>query len=179
MTEPISMTSETPAPRRLLVAAVQTLAGPTAADHLYDLAQAQPTSFHIVVPVLRPEYGWTYFDGQAERDADQRLEMMLEFMGQLKMTATGETRPEPPREAIETVAQGPAGPFDGVIVLWHQLKFKWFYGVKGELIEHDLGIPVEAIHTHPPTKHSNIDNPEELRRAFAEWAESHGVSDSD
>lgn len=163
-------------PRRLLVAMLHTLAGPTVFDHLYELAQEQPTEFHLMMPVLRPDYGWTWTEAQAKNDANDRLAIMLEFMTGAGMSATGETRTEDPPDALDLVARGPVGPFDGVLVVWRQKKHRWLFGRKGEQFEEALGIPVEAIRADPPIPHSNIEDPDQLREIFKEHADSRGWS---
>lgn len=172
-TEPAQET-EGSHPRRLLVAMLHTLAGPTVFDHLYRLAQEQPTEFHLMMPVLRPDYGLTWTEAQAKRDADDRLAIMLEFMARAGLTATGETRTEDPPEALDLVARGPSGPFDGVLVVWRQKKHRWLFRRKGEQFEEALDIPVEAIRADPPIRHSNIEDPNQLREIFKELADRRG-----
>ncbi len=172
-TEPEQET-EGPHPRKLLVAMLHTMAGPTVFEHLYQLAQEQATEFHLMMPVLRPDYGLTWTDAQASKDADDRLAIMLEFMARAGLSATGETRSENPPEALDLVARGPSGPFDGVLVVWRQKKHRWLFSRRGEQFEEALGIPVEAIQADPPIRHSNIEDPEQLREIFEELAESRG-----
>lgn len=161
-------------PRKLLVAMLHTLAGPEVFDHLYRLAEEQPTAFHLMMPVLRPDYGLTWTETQAGNDASDRLAIMLEFMKRAGLSATGETRTEDPPEALDLVARGPAGPFDGVLVVWRQQKHRWLFGRKGEGFAEALGIPVEAIRADPPVRQSNVENPDELREIFQELAEERG-----
>ena len=174
-TEPAQET-EGSHPRRLLVAMLHTLAGPTVFDHLYLLAQEQPTEFHLMMPVLRPDYGLTWTEAQPKKDADDRLAIMLEFMARAGLTATGEIRTEDPPEALDLVARGPAGPFGGVLVVWRQKKHRWLFRKKGEQFEEALDVPVQAIRADPPIVHSNIEDPDQLRETFKELAESRGWS---
>ena len=160
--------------RRLLVVMMHTLAGPTAFAHLHKLASEQPTDFYLMMPALRPDYGLTWTHAQARADAQDRLAIMLEFMTKAGLTASGETRDESPPEAMELVALGPAGPFDGVVVIWRQKKHRWMYRSKGELFEDLLGIPVTAIKADPPLRHSNVEDVDELRRIFDEHAKQEG-----
>jgi hypothetical protein len=153
---------------------LHTLAGPTVFDHLYRLAEEQPTEFHLMIPILRPDYGLTWTETQARKDAEDRLEIMLEFMTRAGLSATGETRTEAPPEALDMVARGPAGPFDGVVVVWRQKKHRSMYRRTGERFEEALGIPVEAIRADPPIRHSNIEDPDQLRLIFEKHAKRHG-----
>ena len=165
---------ESTSTRRLLVALMHTLAGPTAFGHLYGLASEQPTEFHLMMPALRPDYGLTWTEAQARTDAEDRLSIMLEFMGRAGLTATGEIRVDSPPEALEAVARGPAGPFDGVVVVWRQKKHRWMFRSEGERFEDVLGIPVTAVRADPPMRHSNVEDVDELRRIFEEQASREG-----
>ena len=160
--------------RRLLVAMVHTLAGPTVFAHLYGLASEQPTAFHLMMPVLRPDYGLTWTETQARRDAEDRLSIMLEFMTRAGLTASGETRTESPPDALEAVALGAAGPFDGIVVVWRQKKHRWLYRSHGERFEEVLGIPVTAVRADPPVRHSSVEDPNKLREIFQEYANREG-----
>ncbi len=165
---------EATGPRRLLVAMLHTLAGPTVFDHLYRLAEERPTEFHLLMPVLRPDYGLTWTETQAQKDASDRLAIMLEFMTSAGLSAAGETRTEAPPEALEMVARGPAGPFDGIVVVWRQKKYRWLFRREGERLEETLGIPVEAIRADPQVRQSNIEHADQLRTLFEEHAERRG-----
>ncbi|MBT8218166.1 MAG: hypothetical protein HKN74_01030 [Acidimicrobiia bacterium] len=153
---------------------VHTLAGPTAFGYLHELAEEQPTEFQLMMPVLRPDYGWVWTEAQARQDAEDRLAIMLEFMTRAGLVATGETRTESPPEALDAVARGPHGPFDGIVVIWRQRKHRWLYRSKGEPFEEALGIPMRAIRADPPIRHSNIEDPAELREVFEQHARREG-----
>lgn len=157
-------------PQRVLVEFVNTLADPTVFDQLYKLAQKRPTEFHLVIPIVRPDYGLAWTDTQASRDADDRLRIMLEFMTRAGLTATGEVRPEAPEEAVENVALGPEGPFDRVVAIWRERKYRWLYGGVREQLEAKLGIPVESIRAEPPVAHSKVEDPDRLRLLFEDYA---------
>jgi hypothetical protein len=161
-------------PLRVLVEFVNTLADPTVFDQLYKLAQKRPTEFHLVMPIVRPDYGLAWTDAQARRDADERLGIMLEFMGRAGLSVTGEVRPEAPEEAVLKVARGPNGPFDKIIAIWRERKYRWLYGGVRDQLEEKMGIPVESIHAEPPVAHSNIEDPDRLRALFDEYAGSFG-----
>ena len=161
--------------RKLLVAMVHTLAGPSAFSYLHGLASETQTSFHIMMPVLRPDYGLTWTESQARKDADARLSIMLEFMTRAGFRVSGETRLETPPQALEEVVTGPAGPFDGIVVVWRQKKHRWLYRSKSERFEDAFGIPVVAIRADPPLRHSNIEDPAELREVFEAYARREGL----
>lgn len=160
--------------RKLLVAMLHTLAGPTVFDHLYRLAEESPTEFHLMMPVLRPDYGLTWTEAQARADANDRLAIMLEFMARAGLSATGETRTESPPEALEAVASGPAGPFDRILVVWRQSRYRWVFRREAERFEEVLGIPIEEIRADPPVERSNIEDPDQLREVFEDHARRQG-----
>jgi len=157
-------------PQKVLVEFVNTLADPTVFDQLYKLAQKGPTEFHLVMPIVRPDYGLTWTDAQARRDADDRLAIMLEFMAQAGLSVTGEVWPGTPDEAVVKVARGPEGPFDRIVAIWRERKYPWLYGGVREQLEDELGIPVESVHVEPPLAHSNVEDPDHLRTLFEEYA---------
>lgn len=151
------------------------MAGPSVFDHLYELHQRQNTSFWVVMPVLRPDYGLTWTDAQAERDAQGRLELMLEFMGRAGLAADGALATEDdPAQALLVAAQGPEGPFDRVVVAWREPKYRWLYKGERERLEEVLQIPIESCRADPPLKHSNVENPAKLRELFEQHARDQG-----
>jgi hypothetical protein len=157
-------------PQKVLVEFVNTLADPTVFDQLYELAQKGPTEFHLVMPIVRPDYGLAWTDAQAKRDANDRLAIMLEFMARAGMSVAGEVRPAAPEEAVLKVARGPKGPFDKIVAIWRERKYRWLYGGVREQLEDELGIPVESLHVEPPVAHSNVEDPDHLRTLFEEYA---------
>lgn len=161
-------------PQKVLVEFVNTLADPAVFDQLYKLAQRGPTEFHLVMPVVRPDYGMAWTEAQARRDADDRLAIMLEFMVRAGMLVTGEVLTESPAEAMVKVARGPMGPFDRIVAIWREKKYRWLYGGTRAQLESELGIPVESIRVDPPVAHSSVENPDHLRALFDEHAAEMG-----
>lgn len=104
--------------RRYLVLVVGLLAGPGAGEELYRLSRREPSRFYLLVPATKPEYGWTWSEGQALADATQRLELMLEFTGKLGMQVDGLVYPQAePVEAVRKAVASAEAPFDGLIVI--------------------------------------------------------------
>lgn len=157
-------------PQKVLVELVNTLADPIVFDHLYKLAQKGPTEFHVVMPIVRPDYGLAWTDTQAKRDANDRLAIMLEFMARAGMSVTGEVLAERPADAVVVVARGPRGPFDRIVAIWRERKYRWLHGGVREQLEDELGIPIESLHVEPPVAHSNVENPDHLRSLFEDYA---------
>lgn len=157
-------------PQKVLVEFVNTIADPTVFDQLYKLAQKGPTEFHLVMPIVRPDYGLAWTETQAKRDANDRLAIMLEFMARAGMSVTGEVLAEAPADAVVKVARGPMGPFDRIVAIWRERKYRWLYGgLRGQL-EDELGIPVESLHVEPPVADSSVEHPDHLRILFEDYA---------
>ena len=157
-------------PQKVLVEFVNTLADPAVFDQLYKLAQKGPTEFHLVMPIVRPDYGLAWTDTQAKRDANDRLAIMLEFMARAGMSVTGEVVAEAPADAIVKVARGPMGPFDRIVAIWRERKYRWLYGGVRDRLQDELGIPVDSLHVEPPVAHSNVEDPDHLRILFEDYA---------
>lgn len=157
-------------PQKVLVEMVNTLADPIVFDQLYKLAQKGPTEFHVVMPIVRPDYGLAWTDTQARRDANDRLAIMLEFMARAGMPVTGEVLVGAPADVVVEVARGPMGPFDRIVAIWRERKYRWLYGGVREQLEDELGIPVESLHVEPPVAHSNVEDPDHLRILFEDYA---------
>jgi hypothetical protein len=157
-------------PQRVLVEFVNTLADPSVFNQLYSLAQKGPTEFHLVMPIVRPDYGLAWTETQAKRDANDRLAIMLEFMGRAGMSVTGEVLADAPADAVVKVARGPMGPFDRVVAIWRERKYRWLYGKTRQHLEDELGIPVDSVHVEPPVANSGVDNPDALRALFEDYA---------
>lgn len=157
-------------PQKVLVEFVNTLADPIVFDQLYKLAQEGPTEFHLVMPIVRPDYGLAWTETQAKRDANDRLAIMLEFMKRAGMSVTGEVLTEAPADAVVKVAHGPMGPFDRIVAIWRERKYRWLYGGTRGQLEDELGIPIESLRVEPPVAHSSVENPEHLRTLFEDYA---------
>ena len=163
-----------PGPRRFLVEFVNTLADPVVFDQLYRLSLEAPTEFHLVMPILKPNYGLTWTGAQARTDAEDRLAIILESMQRAGMVATGEVVTDPPPVAIANVARGSNGPFDRILAIWREKKYRWLYGGERKQLERDLGVPVESIRANPLVPHSNVEDPEHLRALFEDYATKKG-----
>ncbi|MEX0795715.1 MAG: hypothetical protein WD274_03380 [Acidimicrobiia bacterium] len=157
-------------PQKVLVELVNTLADPTVFDQLYKLAQERPTEFHLVMPIVRPDYGLAFTETQAKRDADDRLAIMLEFMARAGMRVTGEVVTDAPADAVAKAARGPMGPFDRILAIWRERKYRWLYGGTRGQLEDELGIPVESLRVEPPVADSSVENPDHLRTLFEDYA---------
>jgi len=159
------------APRRYLVVANQTLGGPNLGQKLYDLAQAGPAIFHIVVPCTPPPGSWTgWSEVQAAQQARERLDLMMRFVGHIGESVTGSLGDIDPGLAAQDAARQ-YGPFDEVIVATHPpglsrwLKLDVLSRVRGA-----TGLPVtHVIGDTPRTREDAI-------AAFRRFAAERGIT---
>lgn len=73
-------------PQIVLVEFVNTLADPTVFDQLYKLAQKGGTEFHLLMPIVRPDYGLAW--------APRRPTSTARASGSPATGATGQSRDE-------------------------------------------------------------------------------------
>ena len=99
---------------RYLVVANQTLADEPLVSRIHELARADPSSFHVVVPATPPrDHVWT--EGEARATARSRLdEAMARFAG-LESEFEGEVGDGNPMLAIEDALRD-HGPFDEIVI---------------------------------------------------------------
>jgi len=99
---------------RYLVVANQTLAGEPLVSRIRDLARADPSSFHVVVPATPPrDHVWT--EGEARATARKRLEAAMAGFAGLESEFEGEVGDGDPMLAIEDALRE-HGPFDEIVI---------------------------------------------------------------
>ena len=82
------------------------------------LARRQPSAFYFAVPATVPDYGWTWTEGQPFADANERLQIMVEFRMAMGLAVQGEVRSsEDPVEIVRQVVKEASEPFDELIVI--------------------------------------------------------------
>lgn len=158
--------------RRYLVLVVGLLAGPGAGEELYRLSRREPSRFYLLVPATKPEYGWTWSEGQALADATQRLELMLEFTGKLGMQVDGLVYPQAePVEAVRKAVASAEAPFGELIVIDRPKGHaqRWMAANSLKQLEEDPGLPITHLEANPPMVQGKDYDPEENRRLFEEW----------
>lgn len=89
--------------RKILIVANQTLGGEALTAKVRGLADAEPSSFHILVPATPPQHQLTYTEGGAEMVARERLERAVERLESLGLEVTGEVGAPNPVDAIRDV----------------------------------------------------------------------------
>ena len=162
------------APRRYLVVANQTLGGPNLGQKLYELAQAGPVAFHIMVPCTPPPGSWArWTEEQAAQQARERLDLTMQFAKHISESVTGSLGDiDPALAAQDAVHQH--GPFDEVIVATHPpglsrwLKLDVLSRVRGA-----TGLPVtHVVGDAPRTRDEAIE-------AFRRFAAERGITMDD
>ena len=157
------------APRRYLVVANQTLGGPNLGQTLYDLARAGPAAFHIVVPCTPPPSTWTWSEGQAAAQAQERLDLTMRFARCLSASVTGSLGDiDPALAAREAVEQD--GPFDEVIVATHPPRLsRWLKLDVLSRVRATTGLPVTHVVADAARTHADA------LAAFRRFAAARGV----
>jgi len=151
--------------RRYLVLVVGMLAGPGPGRRLYDLSNAQPSRFHIVVPPTRPDYGLTWTQRQAHDDANQRLDIILDFTKQMGMNVSGEVSgSDDPVEAVRAIGSD----FDELIVIDNPHGFARWQARKGLAeLRTDPGWPLLHLSANPPFVQGKNFDLDRLKNEFA------------
>jgi hypothetical protein len=164
--------------RRYLVLLIGTLAGPGPATELLRLSQRQPSFFHLVVPATVPEYGWTWTEGQALADAQERIEIMIEFGTAMGLNVRAEVVPtDDPVDAVRGVVGNASEPFDELIVVDRAKgRRKWLENVALDKLRQDPGLPLTRLEADPPMQQGKHFDKDELRRLFQEYLDRTATS---
>jgi hypothetical protein len=101
--------------RRYLVVGNQTLSSPELLDLLRERSAAEPSSFHVLVPMRRAGDGWAWSEGEAHAAAEARLQEMIERFRDARLDVTGQVGDTNPVAAVGDVLIGGAV-FDEIIV---------------------------------------------------------------
>jgi hypothetical protein len=101
--------------RRYLVVGNQTLGSPELLELLLDRSTAEPSSFHILVPMRHTGDGWFWSEGGAHAAAQARLEEVIERLRGAGLDVTGRVGDTNPVAAVGDVLTSGAD-FDEIIV---------------------------------------------------------------
>jgi hypothetical protein len=140
--------------RRYVVLLIGTFAGPGPATELLRLSQRQPSFFHLVVPATVPQYGWTWTQGQALADAQERIQIMTEFGSAMSLDVRAEVLPtDDPVEAVRRVVGNSSRPFDELIVIDRAKGVRrWLEDRVLDELRRDPGLPLIRFETDPPLR---------------------------
>jgi hypothetical protein len=163
--------------RRFLVLVIGTLAGPGPASQLLRLAQREPSIFHFVVPATVPNYGWTWTEGQPLADAEQRLQIMMEFGTEMGMAVRGEVREsDDPVEVVRQVVREASQPYDDLIVIDRARGMRlWLEGRALAELTRDPGLPISRFEADPPIRQGKHFDLDELRVHFRDFLAQGGA----
>ena len=157
--------------RRYLVLAIGTLAGPGPATELLHLSRQRPSVFHFVMPVTIPDYGWTWTEGQARADAEERMRIMTEFgrtMGlNIEVDVVSSDDPvEVVRQAVATASE----PYHEIIVIDRPRGVqRWLASHAVDELRRDPGLPLTRLEADPPMRQGKHFDVDELRQHFQEY----------
>jgi hypothetical protein len=160
-----------PEDRRYLVLIIGTLAGPGPATELLRLSQQQPSSFHVVVPATVPQYGWTWTEGQAVTDAEERVQILTEFGTAMGLNIRAEVLPtDDPVDAVRRIAGSASKPFDELIVIDQAKGLSRWVGDRAlDDLRRNPGLPLRRFEANPPLPQGKDFDLAELRRLFQEF----------
>ncbi len=155
---------------RYLVLANKTLGGESLARHLYDTLTSDRSSVHFVVPCTPPPGHLAWTDGDAEKEAKGRLEIMLEFAQLIGAQASGSLGDIDPAlacsEAIDSY-----GPFDSIIVTTQPTHLsRWLRLDVLHRIERNTELPVTHISS------TIAGTPEEARQLIRAFLHTKGIT---
>ena len=164
--------------RRFLVLVVGMLAGPGAGEQIYRLSREEPSTFHFVVPTTVPDYGLTWTEDQARKDAAERLEIMLEFSRAMGITVDGEVRvTDDPVDGVRRAVADAEVPFDELVVIDRPRGInRWLAKSKLDQLKLDPGLPIRHFEANPPMVQGKHFDLEELRGHFADYQRRIGAS---
>jgi hypothetical protein len=157
--------------RRYLVLLLGTLAGPGPATELLRLSHQQPSFFHLVVPATVPDYGWTWTEGKALADAQERIQIMAEFGSAMGLNVRAEVLPtDDPVDAVRRVVGNAPKPFDELIVIDRAKGIRrWVEDRALDELRRDPGLPLNRFEADPPLQQGEEFDVAELRRLFQEF----------
>jgi hypothetical protein len=157
--------------RRYLVLLIGSLAGPGPATEFLRLSQQQPSFFHVVVPATVPQYGWTWAEGQALADAQERIQIMTEFGSAMGLNIRAEVLPtDDAVEAVRRVAGNESKPFDELIVVDRAKGIRRWVGDRViDELRRDPGLPITRFEADPPLQQGKDFDVAELRSLFQEF----------
>ncbi len=157
--------------KRYLVLANRTLGGAALAEHLYDAVYSGQTSLHFVVPCTPPSGHLAWTDGEAEKAATGRLEVMLDFARAVGAEATGTLGDIDPALACADALESD-GPFDEIIVTTqHTHVSRWLRLDVLHRIERNTDLPVAHINS------AVAGTPEEARDQVRAFLVTKGITD--
>jgi hypothetical protein len=125
----------------------------------------------VVVPATVPQYGWTWSEGQALADAQERIQILTEFGGAMGLNIRAEVLPiDDPVDAVRQVVGNASEPFDEVIVIDRAKGIRrWLEDRALEELKRDPGLPLTRFEANPPLQQGKDFDVAELRRMFQEW----------
>jgi nucleotide-binding universal stress UspA family protein len=130
--------------KHILVVANRTLCEQHLLDEIYRHRRAGPVEFHVLVPALPAPGAWTWTEGEAIREAKERLAALLDTLTIAGIRATGEVGDASPVEAVDEVLRQRS--FDEVVVstLPRGLS-RWLQGNVVRRIRARSGLPVTHV----------------------------------
>ena len=160
--------------RRYLVLVTGTLAGPGPATELLRLSRRESSFFQVLVPATIPDYGWTWTEAQMVADAEERVQIMIEFTQAMGLNIQAEVVPsDDPVEVVRQAIGSASEPFDEIIVIDRAKGLRrWLENQALEELKRDPGLPLTRLEANPPLRQGTDFDLDELRRLFQDFLRS-------
>jgi hypothetical protein len=125
----------------------------------------------VVVPATVPQYGLTWTEGQALADAEQRVQILIEFGTAMGLNIQAEVLPsDDPVDAVRRVAREAS--FEELIVIDRAKGVRRWVGERAlDELRRDPGLPLRRLEANPPLPQGKDFDMAELRRLFQDFLE--------
>jgi hypothetical protein len=128
--------------KRILIVANRTLCEQHLLDEVRRRKQASPVSFHVLVPATHGTGTWS--DRQAESEARERLDELLDTLAVAGIPATGEIGDARPVYAVQDVLR--RWTFDEIILSTLPVGLsRWMGQNVLRRLRHETGLPVTHV----------------------------------
>lgn len=130
----------------VLVVAISTVGGPALGQAIVDRHNRGPSRFHVLVPERLPNQGNTWNAGQVEKDAQKRLDLLLELIGGLGVEVDGEiTRLSDAADAIDMALQQRHDIDEIIVVQGSKGLKKWSDKRRVKRLDREIDLPLTQV----------------------------------
>jgi hypothetical protein len=131
-------------PKRILVVANETVAGPALIDAVKTHADSGPVSVHVVCPQNQPKHGFVVYDESVRTAAENRLKTTIAQLREAGVEADGEVMDPDPYSAVMDALH--EREYDEVIVSTHpETRSGWLRQDLVGRLRQETGLEVEHV----------------------------------
>lgn len=155
----------------VLVVAISTVGGPALGQAILDRRDRSPSRFHVLVPERLPNQGNTWNAGQVEKDAQKRLDLLLELIGGLDVDVDGEiSRLSDAADAIDMALQERDDIDEIIVVQGSKGLKKWSDKRRVKRLDKEIDLPVTQV--EPGDVDQGEYDAESSGAGLRQWAEA-------